>query len=56
VSLFEDLGLTELEEVRASLEDDNTLSFLERRRLKRLAKALDEETGSWPIGCYWRAL
>jgi hypothetical protein len=46
-SHFQELALNELEEVQSSLEDDDSLSILERRRLKRLAKALDDEMNGW---------
>jgi hypothetical protein len=44
---FERLATDELEVVQSSLEDDDTLSFLGRRRLKRLAKALGDEGEGW---------
>ncbi len=43
---FQDLAAAELEEVNSSLEDDDP-TFMERRRLKRLAKALDDEEQGW---------
>jgi len=46
-SRFQELALTELEEARSSLEDDDSLSFFERRRLKRLVKSLDDEDDGW---------
>ena len=46
-SHFQYLAATELEDIESSLEEAEALTFMERRRLKRLAKALDDEMEGW---------
>ncbi len=44
---FQKLAWNERDEVRSSLDDDESLSYLARKRLERLAKALDDEDEGW---------
>lgn len=44
---FQQLAQNELDDALSRLEDDDSLSFFERRRLKRLAKALDDADDGW---------
>ena len=46
-SRFQQLAQDELDEVRSSLDEDDSLSYLARKRLERLAKALDDEDDGW---------
>lgn len=46
-SHFQHLAATEFEDIEFSLEDADGLTFMELRRLKRLAKALDDEMEGW---------
>lgn len=44
---FQQLAFDELEEVRFSLDENESLSSPARKRLERLAKALDDEDEGW---------